>query len=90
MAVYLISYDLDKPGQNYSKVHEAIKSYGSWAKVLESTWLIETTQTAGQVRDNILRSMDENDKLFVLRAGSEAGWYNLPEDVSRWIKEKLK
>lgn len=47
--VYLITYDLKKPGQDYSNVHDAIKSCGTWWHYLESTWLVDSYLTAEQI-----------------------------------------
>ena len=52
-------YDLDKPGQNYEKVWDEIKSLSSayWHK-LDSTWLVVTSLTATLVRDRVWAVMD--------------------------------
>lgn len=35
--IYAINYDLKRPGQNYEKLYEAIKSCGTWWHYLGST-----------------------------------------------------
>ncbi len=89
MAVYIIDYDLRAPGRNYDSLIEAIKTY-PWAKIMKSTWAIETTKTATQVRDHLKGHIDSNDKLFVVKAGNEAAWFNLDDDVAAWIKARIK
>lgn len=51
--VYLVTYDLKQPGQDYSGVHEAIKSCGAWWHFLESTWLVDTHLTADQISTKV-------------------------------------
>ncbi|MBF0325305.1 MAG: hypothetical protein HQL42_09545 [Alphaproteobacteria bacterium] len=85
MSVYSISYDLCKPGQNYSSLHEAIKSYGTWARPLESYWLVVSSKSAVEIRDHLTKHMDSNDKLLVAKLSGEAAWINLAKDVSDWI-----
>lgn len=83
--VYLITYDLNKPGQNYESLYKAIKSYGSWAKPAESTWLIDTRERASQISDRLRPHIDENDSLFITDIGrDQAGW--LPKDIWNWLK----
>ncbi|WP_127575271.1 CRISPR-associated protein Cas2 [Paenibacillus barengoltzii] len=86
---YLISYDLIAPGRNYDKLFEAIKAYPKWAKLLESVWVIKSSRSAAEVRDNLQNYIDKNDKLIVMNLSREAAWYNLPDTVTKWLQENL-
>ena len=88
MATYIISYDLEQPGRNYDALYERIKSYGTWAHIVESTWAVVTDQTAVQVRDYLRGAMDNNDRIFVVKSGVEAAWYRVRCEDS-WLKEHL-
>ena len=90
MATYIISYDLSKPGRDYSGLYDAIKSLATtyWHH-LESTWLIDTVHSAAQIRDALKQSVDSNDKLLVLRSGREAAWCGFNANGSQWLKENL-
>lgn len=82
--VYLITYDLNRPGQNYESLYKAIKSYGSWAKPLESTWLIDTREKANQISDRLRPHIDKNDSLLVTEIGNDrAGW--LSKEIWNWL-----
>jgi hypothetical protein len=88
MNTYIISYDLDSPGQKYEAIANAIKSCGNWAKINLSVWAVVTNMTAVQVRDHLWRVMDANDRLFVVKSGHEAAWMRaLCNDD--WLKENL-
>ena len=87
MACYIISYDLRKD-RDYESLYEAIKSYGTWAHITESTWAVVTSQTAVQVRDYLLSHMDQDDGLFVVKSGIEAAWKNVI-CRSQWLKDNL-
>ncbi len=89
MKTYLISYDLRQPGRDYKTLFSALKSYGSWWHWLESTWMVKTTQSAGQVRDYLLAHIDRNDRLIVMGLDGEAAWFGLPADGSTWIHQQL-
>ncbi len=89
MKVNQINYDL-RNQRNYQDLIAKIKSYGTWAKPLESCWLIVTEQSASQIRDSLSSVMDNDDGLLVTRLQGEAAWRNLSSDLSSWLKEKLE
>lgn len=84
---YLIFYDLRKQ-KDYTKLIEAIKSYGTWAHVLKSTWAVVTTKSAVQVRDHLLQSMDSDDGILVVRSGREAAWRKV-DCSDDWLQKHL-
>lgn len=88
--VYIISYDLGKPTQRYNELAGRIRQYPSWAWLGQSVYLIETNSTAVEIRDNLKEFIDGNDKLFVGKIGAPAAWKGYSEDISNWIKLKLK
>lgn len=77
MSSKIIEYDLQKPGRDYDALYEAIKSYGTWAHVTESTWFIKTEDSCAQVRDKLKQVVDSNDRLFVATLTGEAAWHNV-------------
>lgn len=89
MAVYQIDYDLRKQ-RNYDALYERLKSYPQWCRVLESTWVISTNQSAAQVRDYLKAVMDADDGLLVTRLQGEAAWYGLSDEVSTYLKNMLE
>lgn len=87
MNLYLITYDLSAPGRNYENLFDGIKKVSNdWAHPLESVWIVETSLSAGQIRDHLTSHIDKNDKLIVLRLGKEAAWYGLSDETSNWIR----
>lgn len=87
--VYLITYDLNKAGQDYTSLYETIKSNCSaWAHCLDSTWFIDTNKTEEQVRDALLKVMDKNDLLFITKISKPyKGW--LTDDTWKWLSEHV-
>jgi hypothetical protein len=49
----LVGYDLNSPRKDYTDLIEKMKSYGAWWHHLDSTWLIKTTKTPTEVRDEL-------------------------------------
>lgn len=88
--VYHISYDLRKPGKDYSKLYETIKSAGSnWCHPLDSTWYIVSNLSAEAVRDKLTTVMDSSDSVIVTNATAPGAWFNLSNDVSEWLQANL-
>ncbi len=87
--VYLITYDLNKPGQEYSDLYETIKRFGDWWHFLDSTWLVDTQLTPAKMRDQMKAVMDDNDSVLVVAFGRP--WASrLPEEAGEWITEHVK
>lgn len=88
MAVYLITYDLNKPGQKYEDLHKAIKSYGTWAHHLDSTWIIETSSSLQVVADHLVNQIDNSDTLLVIEVKNNySGW--MPKKFWEWMKNRF-
>ena len=88
MANLFISYDLYQPGQNYETVIATIKKFGSWAKVQQSLWYINTNQSCEQVAKTIWRVMDNSDSLIIIDAtNNDAYWYNVNEKVAGHLQK---
>lgn len=85
MSAVLITYDLNKPGQNYSALHDKIKSLGPWWHYLESTWIVSTTKTPSQVWDHISSAVDKSDRALVIDITLDrySGW--LPKAAWEWL-----
>ncbi|BAN33970.1 hypothetical protein SCD_n00121 [Sulfuricella denitrificans skB26] len=89
MATYLITYDLNRPGQNYNDLFEAIKKIGIWWHCLDSTWIVKSNLTAAQVRDSLTPAIDNNDSLLVVVLSGVGAWTGLDDDCSSWLKNNL-
>lgn len=83
-----VSYDLYQPGQNYEKVIERIKQLGSWAKIHQSFWYVDSPHTAEQAVKQVWAVMDPNDSIYILDAtNNNAAWQNLPDNVAKLIRD---
>ena len=76
MKKYLISYDLDKPGQDYSRLTKELERLGA-TKILYSEWVVRGQWTAVQLRDHLMAFIDSNDMLLVVGLTGEAAWTSL-------------
>ncbi|URZ06430.1 hypothetical protein [Clostridium felsineum] len=90
MAAYMITYDLDSPGQKYEDVIKAIKdSSSSWCTYWKSSYLIKSNLTATQISNNINSYLDDNDTMIVTEVltTNYQGWLN--KDQWKFIKENI-
>lgn len=89
MHSYAISYDLIGPNRNYDNIIEAIKSYGTWAHINESLWIIRSSKTSAEIRDHLKQKVDTNDKILVVQLTGVGAWLNLSPDMNNWLKNNL-
>lgn len=94
MAVYVVTWNLNKERQNYDASRRAfiqhlerydnIKDSG-----LESVRWVSTASTATQVNQDLMSKLDKNDRLFVsqLTSGTHQGW--LSQQVWDWINARI-
>ena len=87
MNKYIITYDLNCPGKNYTSLISKINTYEN-AKVCESAWIIRSSSNSEQIRDILTREIDKNDSLFVAKLTGEAAWRNCI-DTNEKIKKAL-
>lgn len=85
MSVYMISYDLNEE-KNYDAINNAIKNQGKWAKILTTTYIVISDYPSAEIRNNIQKDIDSDDKIFVARLKGETAWTNsFSEAVTNWL-----
>ena len=84
----MISYDLNKPGQNYSELYKSIKNLGSWCHYLDSTWLIDSSLSAHKIQDILNSKIDKNDGLLIFRLSKDHGGW-MKTSAWTWINKHL-
>lgn len=87
MAVLLVTYDLMKPGQDYSELHNKIKSY-PWARLSESAYAIKTEASASTIFNQLKSVLDQNDRLYIITLKQPYAGYGL-KDVNNWLDNNL-
>lgn len=87
MAVFLVSYDLNKQGQNYTNLINAIKTYDAYIKCLYSQWLISTNDNIDSVYVYLSNKIDNNDLLLITPI-VQPFYATLQSDVISWLKHE--
>jgi hypothetical protein len=89
MAVYLVTYDLHKPGNNYADILEQIKRSPGWAKLSESSYAISTQETVDIAYKRIHAKVDDNDTLYMITLRKP--WNGRgPKNVNDWLDTHLQ
>ena len=81
-------YDLRKQDRDYSALYNVLRKSPAWCHYLESTWLINTDETADELYTRLRTHIHRNDSLLVIQIHWNAdmqGW--LLEEAWDWIKE---
>lgn len=76
---YLITYDLNKQGQDYANLINAIQNYNN-IHVMYSVWFIKSNKTATEINNELLNYIDENDRIFVSEITNNKNWYLKQDD----------
>ncbi len=91
MRTILVAYDVNSPGQNYTKLFEYLKGLGAWWHHLDSTWLVKTVLSPVDVRDGASAFLDANDELLVIDVTGDArAWTGFNPKGSKWLKETFE
>jgi hypothetical protein len=74
MALFLITYDLRKPGRNYAALYDLLGKTWQAAKIAESVWLAELKGPAPAIRKLIVATVDGNDRIAVIQLRAPFDW----------------
>ena len=88
MNLFIISYDLNNPGQDYTNLFQKIEQLGIALHIQKSVWLLKSTLNANDIASNLHKLMDNNDILFVseLNKPNYQGWMN--KKYWEWINNE--
>lgn len=90
MAVHWVNYDLNKTGQDYTKLIDYLKSHQSWARPVKSSFFVKTDLTVAQLRDGIKEHIDDNDAVAVVGVtGANWATAGVSADVNKWLRNNL-
>ena len=77
--IYMVTYDLNTPGQKYEQVLAVLdfiaegKSYSFW----QSSYLIKTDLSSEQILGKLQPYLDSNDKLLIIQVSDNySAWLN--------------
>lgn len=75
-------------GFDLTKFYQALKDYGTWARITEHTWAIVTEEKTSETRDKLVALLPQGSRLMVIKSASIASWRNVICS-SEWLKKNL-
>lgn len=93
MAVYLVTWNINKERANYAQARQAfIKNLDRYESIsdqgLESVRFISSSKNAGKIYEDLFKALNNNDRIFVtkLTEGNFNGWCD--EAVATWLNTR--
>ena len=87
MSVFLITYDLDKPGQDYEKIHGVIKSY-DYTILCKSSYVIDTDDLTEFIKE-ISKIIDKSTDVYIFPITSPIYFEYGSQKAEEWLKSHL-
>ena len=87
MSVFLITYDLEKQGQDYKKILGVIKSY-DYIMLCESSYLVDTDDL-NKFIEKIYPSFDKSTDAYVFPIENPISFEYGSQKCQTWLKSHL-
>ena len=89
MKCYIVSFEVATAATK-NRLTGLLKAYGNYCPINDTCWAIMTDNSAAQIRDYLKTSLQENDRIFVVRSGTGAAWLNAYGQANTdWLKKNL-
>jgi hypothetical protein len=87
MPVFLISFDLDRIGNNYTSLRKKLVGLNA-LQAQGSVWFARHDGSADDLRNHLQESLDNNDRLFVGMINDDWSAFNMSAP-GRWLREQV-
>lgn len=85
MPLYIVSYDLIK-NKDYTRIIEALKKHGAH-RALESFWLLDVTNSAGEIMNWLKQFVDSDDRLFIAEFNALNAETKARKGTRQWLAD---
>ena len=90
MASRIITYDLSTPVNEYPELENAIKQLGQSWRCMNSTWIVDSSESPSVIRDALSPLMGGQDKLMVIELTGEMSGLHLDDECNKQLKVRAK
>lgn len=87
--VYAITYDLNKPHQDYPRLFQRIENERSAIHALQNLWFVQSSSDATRIAQNLHAVVDANDAIFVSRVDKNDYYGWLTKAAQDWLESRL-
>jgi hypothetical protein len=89
MTCYIVSFQSDSAATR-QKIRDLLKTYSIYCPINSTCWAIVTEKKATEIRDHVGEALGSEDRIFVVRSGTEAAWRNaISTKHTDWLKKNL-
>ncbi len=89
MTTYIVTFQILNPVRR-KKIKEHLKTYSSYCPIHQNAWAILTDKKSTDIRNSIIKLVDEADRIFIIRSGTESAWYNIYGKLNtEWLQKNL-
>jgi hypothetical protein len=86
--MYFIALRLQSPIDDYPDLVAAMQVLGPWSNRLASTWLIQSSLSARQIRDLLKPWLKPGDRLFVAEFTGNWAGTGMGAEFPDWLKRR--
>lgn len=85
--LYMITYDLYRPQQDYAGLFAAIQAEGAALRCLQSVWLLQTNTDINLLQTRLMTHIAANDRVILVDITQRPrnGWMN--RNVWTWMQQ---
>jgi 6-phosphogluconate dehydrogenase (decarboxylating) len=86
MGIFLVTYDIkvkEDAKEEYPGLLKAIRALGQRLHALQSVWLVRSSQSTKQIKDDLKKHLRESDKLLVVKLTGDSSWTGFFSDKAR-------
>lgn len=90
MPNYIVTYDLNTPGQDYKALIDHLGKYPTHWHFQKSAWIVGPAESAYVLAESARRFLDRNDLLFVQALTADSAWWGYSDDGHKWISSAVE
>lgn len=83
MNTYLISYDLNIPGQKYDELYKLIKDFPDQIHMQDSVWIIQAIEDSKFIYKYLSKVLDKGDDILIIKVSRD--FYGISQK-EKWDK----
>jgi hypothetical protein len=89
MPTYIATFEINDPPRLVS-VKEKLKTLGGYCPIHNNALAISTEKTATEIRESVTSLLTPQDRIFIIRSGTESAWRNsYGNENNEWLKKYL-
>ena len=89
MKSYIVTFQANTDATR-NKIRDALKTFESYCPIHKYCWAVITDKTAKDIRDMLSPLLAKDERVFVIRSGTESAWrHSYGTKHNEWLKENL-